>query len=304
MTDLADKLLVDLQKAGVLEKFASIKKEDVLTSKYLAENVQKIVIGDNMPRCILKQSCNQHGIASITASKMYKKIGILTPQTYMVNSREKYYTKTIQQDVSTLDGLVSVLAGQDLKYSQIRNKVFGKYKWQMFYDISLEEEFLQYMTPDCLEALQNIFLVDELCTDGDRHIKNYFFYRHTNSDRYEGVIAIDLDIMAIFNYCGKHKYEFESFIATPYSSATPQQVNDNTCYLNRVKNLQTLIQDGVLSNGNIQAMKMALSYDLPAQIKSTCQARKLRRGETNRMVIPLQRLWEYNSQTVGRELGM
>ena len=146
---------------------------------------------------VVKRASNQQAIASIAASRMYKELGIITPPVFILKHQVKNLTDTIQQDVTYFDNFSTVLAADEVAFEKLDKKVFGKYKWQMFFDTELEMEFLKFMTPDCLEQLKNVFLVDEIRTDSDRHNRNYFFYRGKNSDKHEGVIAIDLEQMLI-----------------------------------------------------------------------------------------------------------
>ena len=244
------------------------------------------------------------GIVSIASSRLYKSIGILTPAVSFVSKKDKYTIQTIQPNVEDIDGATTILANNDLEYTKIQTKAFGKYKWQIFYDEDLIATLLKFMTPNCLTALQNMFLVDELRTDGDKHLKNYFFYKTKDSDKYEGIIGIDLDLMQIYNYCGSKKEDFENFLVYPYQTATPHQSYDYVCYKQRIADMQQLAQDNVLSSSNINAITSTLQHDLPKEIKKACKDCNLRFGERNNIVQPVERLWEYNRKTIGKDLGM
>lgn len=270
----------------------------------LNENVQKVTVGENPTEFIIKTSDSQHGLAGIASSKMYNDIGIYTPQIFLLDSKNKLTTKTLQQNISNVNGLDTILASDDIEYIKIERKLFGRYKWQLFYDSDLNHELLKFMTPDCLEQLKNMFLIDEIRTDIDRHTMNYFFYRKSKSDKYEGIIAIDLDQMAIYNYCGEHKDDFQNFLMCPYRSATPQQVTDELSYMQRIRNLRELIQDNVLSPKNLQTLVNALKHDFPADLKKLCRDKKLIGRERSKIVTPIDRLWEYNNKTIGKDLGL
>ena len=160
------------------------------------------------------------------------------------------------------------------------------------------------MTEDCLEQLKNMFLADELRTDIDRHSKNYFFYKNKDSEKYEGVIVIDLDQMVIFNYSGLGKTYFEEFLLSPYESEIPHLKLDNVCYKQRVRDMREIVQDGVLSNDNIEMLRKLLSYDFGAEMDRTCKEQGLRFKRKNMIVEPVKRLWEYNNETIGKDLGL
>ena len=131
-----------------------------------------------------------------------------------------------------------------------------------------------------------------------------FFYKTKDSDKYEGVIGIDLDLMQIYNYCGSKKEDFTNFLVYPYQTATPHQSYDNVCYKQRITDMRQLAQDGVLSASNINVITSALEYDFPKEVKSACKDCKLGFGERNDVVRPVERLWEYNRETLGKDLGM
>ena len=254
---------------------------------------------------IIKHSFIDQAISSASSSQMYNNIGIKTPNIQIIpNKSYSEQISTTQPNIYSVKDSLCTLANDDLVYSKLKTKIFGKYKWQMFYDELLMKTFLSFMTPQCLEQLQNVFLIDELRTDIDRHTKNYFFYKNKNSSKYEGIIAIDLEQMIIYNYCGTSKQDFYSFLFFPYASVTPQQVNDELCYCDRVKNIRKLIADEKLSKNNIETLVAALKFDFPKSIKEQCKQQKIHHKDKNKILTPIDRLWEYNNQTIGKDLGL
>ncbi|MBR4998822.1 MAG: hypothetical protein IKY10_02975, partial [Clostridia bacterium] len=162
-----------------------------------------------------------------------------------------------------------------------------------------------FMTPECLTQLENVFLVDELRTDPDRTTLNYFLTKAKGSQKYEGVVVIDLENMLLFDYCRNgEKDDFKNFILYPYSTATPQQNQDVATYKQRVVDLKELIQSGSLSKDNITVLKNALTYDFPKEIKKACKERKLKGKKRSIIVDPVERLWEYNNNEIGKDLGL
>ena len=160
------------------------------------------------------------------------------------------------------------------------------------------------MTPNCLESLKNIYLIDELRTDLDRTLNNYFLYKTPQSNLYEGVIVIDLDQMNIYNYAPTTKDAFYNFLYSPYVSLTPTQKEDCCTYMNRVHMIRELLDDGVLSQNNIDTMIKALKYDLPKDIQFLCRKQKLSPSLINKTYSPIARLWEYNQKEIGKDLGL
>ena len=288
-------------------KILGSKKDSrfIRTVANLNRSTQRIQVPHAPNHFIKKDTSNQTSLGSIASSQMYNDIGILTPKIHFVDDNNKYGTTSLQQDVSSIDFLDTTLAGSDIEYSQIVHEFFGKEKWSVFYDSNLVHRLLQFMTPDCLEQLKNVFLIDELRTDVDRHTKNYFFYKTKGAEKYEGIITIDLEQMTIFFNCEGHKKDdFSNFLVMPYESATPQQKYDHICYMQRVKNIRELIQDGVLSQKNIEALKAALEHDFPADIKKAVKDKHLHGKYKKDIVDPIEYLWDYNRNTIGKDLEL
>lgn len=294
----------DLDEEGLMKVLWSKKLPKVRLVKNIKLGVDKVSIGEDDRTFIVKHSLTRKGLASVATSRMYKDAGIYTPQVYLLGTEDKSLVNTIQEDITNINGFETILPNDDLEYMKIDQKVYGKFKWQLFYDRGLENHFLQFMTPECLEQLKNIFLADEVRTDVDRHYMNYFFYKRKGSSRYEGVIVFDLEMMKIYKYCGEKKQDFENFLLYHYGSATPQMRDDNACYKQRVVDICELIQDGVLSDGNIETLKKILQTDFPKDLMQACKKQRLSRRVRNKVVNPVAYLWEYNNKTIGKELGL
>ena len=286
---IADKILIDNET----------QRQNLLC------DLKRLKLENSSQGFLLKHTENTRGITSIASSNMYRQIGITTPQIFLCKSKNKKLCSSIQQDISTIsDEIITILAGDDLEFSKIENSLLSKFKWQIFYDKSLNDHFLTFLTENCLEELKNIFLIDELRTDIDRHTKNYFFYKSKDSNRYEGIIVIDLEQMIIFNYCKSSKDDFLNFLTFPYQSYTPHFTTDETSYCQRVHDVRDLIQEGALSESNIKTLINALKYNFPAEIKNLCKQKHLSLKERKLITSPIERLWEYNNQTIGKELGL
>lgn len=292
-----------IQTAATIFNNRTNHQNNILISSSDSSNVQKVTINSNQAY-FLKQTDIAQGLAAAAAATMYQNIGIATPPVQIVDDINNLNIQTLQPSVENISDFETILAAQDLEYVNLKKEFFGKFKWHIFYDKNLTNYLLKFMTPACLEELKNMFLLDEIRTDIDRHPKNYFFYKNKNSQKYEGIIVIDLEQMVIYNYCLSSKDDFSNFLLYPYESATPQQVTDYKCYKDRVVELQELIQSGKLSEENINILKAALSYDYPKELKHLCKSQKLSRREKNNIVSPIERLWEYNNQTIGKELEL
>ena len=298
------KLLLDEE---LYKRVQEVGQRKALSKQSLIEklnvNVKKISIDGLNGKYILKKSSRNQGIAGFASANMYNSIDIQTPKLYLPKQNGLFSTQTFQKDISEVDGLEIVLAENNLEYQQVERCVFGRYKWQLFYDSDLKQRLLSFMTKDCLEQLQNMYLVDELRSERDRWSQNFFLYRQKGSEKYEGVIVIDLEEMAIFNYCtGTKKADFDNFLYTSYYSPTPQQSDDYMCFAERMREIITLLDDGVLSKGNIEAIMKALKYNFPKEFEQACEICNIHGKAKHYIADPIKRLWEYLNNTIGREL--
>lgn len=299
----------DLEEEGLMKVLWSRKAPKVRLVKNIKLEVDKVSIGEDDRTFIVKHSSLKKSLASVASSKIYREAGIYTPQVYLLGAEDKEVANTIQEDVTNINGFETILPKDDLEFMKIGQELSSKFKWQLLYNRVIENYFLQFMTPECLEQLINIFLADEVRTDFDRHHLNYFFYKRKGENRYEGVIVFDLDMMKIYMYCGdlytgNSREDFKNFLVFPYESATPQMWDDNVCYKQRVVDICELIQDGVLSDGNIETLKKILQADFPNELMQACKQQRLSRRVRNKVVNPVEYLWEYNRNTIGKELGL
>ena len=166
----------DMEEQGLIGKFKTRRQiKNAKHIKHINPNVEKIFIEKPSSSCILKKSNDAQGLVAVASSRMYNKAGIQTPQIFLVGGGDKKVVQTIQEDVSENDDFETTLAGDDIEFTKICWNVFGKFKWQIFYDANYQYGLLKLMTEECLEQLKNMFLADELRTDIDRHTINYFF---------------------------------------------------------------------------------------------------------------------------------
>lgn len=280
------------------------KSQDTYTSnvkKYMLDGISYYVKSWN----------DEQSIAGVTTSQMYNHIGILTPPAYIIcrNTKAKQTLSTVTQNVQSLKKLVVELASSSEQVKKFRHhygeRFFNYFQWQIFTDKHTQNTLLKFMTQGCIEQLIDIFLVDELRTDKDRHNSNYYLYKSPNSDKYEGVIPIDLELVDILQHKPCTSTEFNSYIwRKPYTTFTPTGVITNPkTYHERMCDLRELLNKGNIPNRNIETLKKALSFDYPQTIAQTCQNPHLQKYK-NSTYEPYARLWEYNRETLGKDLDL
>ena len=254
----------------------------------------------------VKNLDHKHAIGSVASAKMYREIGIPAAPVRMFKDRSLHNNllTTIQPDVTQTLDVKTILARDDLEFAKIPQSFLTRNKWQILYDPVLREKFLKIMTPACLDKLIDIFLVDEVRTDSDRTVKNYFFYKSPNSDRYEGVIVIDQDYMQLFHYYDPFVTSFAGFSVMPYRSMTPQQNEDLGTYRERIMDIRELLDEGLLSRSNIKTLTDAILFNFPKEVSLLCQQEKIPRRERRVIESLVSGLWDYAHNTIGKDLGL
>ena len=307
MDSVAFQYFQDLKANGVVERIRKTPKTKdgitiVETNGYVLSKCK--IDGDPTNQYYIKKSDTHRSVVSSATADMYGKAGILTPPVYLIRASKANQFDTLQQDVCSLWDIDAVLACAVKGYDSLKEKAYGRFKWQIFYNTALRDYFLKFMTPGCFNQLKNMFLASEVRTDIDGHLKNYFFYKKPGDIKFSGVIPIDLEEMTIFDHRCQCKQDFENFIYLPYYTETPQQNNDYLCYKDRVRDIRELIQDGVMNEDNAETLRVMLSYDFPGEIKKKCNDHLIIGKERRKAIDPIERLWEYNRQTIGRDLGL
>ena len=247
-------------------------------------------------------------LQSIATSRLYSKLGINTPEIYLSKSRQGKL-KTLSQDVSSLDGLISQIA---MQCPEVRKKrhAYGEFfynffKWQVFLDPSTQRKMKEYMTDECYNKLLNIIIADELRTDSDRHACNYFLVKHPETSKYHDIIPIDFDLCQIILAKVKTEKDFQSFISEKvYTSATPTGASDNLLtYSKRIEDLRNLLQAGNIPEEQINFIRTYLNTRLSDEIQNIETPSQLQycKASTHDTFAILE---EYNLKTLGHDLGM
>ena len=245
----------------------------------------------------------------LATDKMYNAIGVPTIPTYTLETIgtdiSKY--KIISQNIHSVDNLIACVAEKVITSKRItKYHLVNQSKWAIFYDKNLQELFLENMTPECLEQLQTLFLVDELRTETDRHFGNYFFVRRPKERKYSGIIALDNDLGQIFITYTKPrtKERFIEFANSPYFTHVPQSgSNPLMPYATRLKNIKKLIHDQMLTQRQITTIKSLIKYDFPDQIRIAGTHPALIK-DADFAYDAVSQLWDYNREELGKELGI
>ncbi len=174
--------------------------------------------------------------------------------------------------------------------------------WLPLYSPKMKALYLEFMTEKCFDEYINMFLLDTLRTETDRHLRNYFFYKTTSTQKYEGIVPIDLDrveILCSYNNYPVNNFDFEK---NKFETRSPIVTFETLTHKDRLNIICRLLQDGVLSESNINTIKTALGFDMGKTIKDIGKKYDLSEQEINKVYNPIARLWEYNQNTLSREL--
>jgi hypothetical protein len=253
-------------------------------------------------------------IPALATSKLYHQLGILTPpqQPCILNpDKNSTIDCTITQDVEHITRPTTIAFGTPLFTSQ---KVLSTpdSQWDYLKKPTLKHIFKKYMTDECFKEFTNMFLLDHLRADTDRHTMNYFLIKKSEKqDKYEGIIAIDLDSSRAIDSDIFSKEDLDNFVNSVEAHYTPQSKLCWSSYADRTTEIRNLIQDNVLSNDQLDLLKTALSTDFPQQLKDLVNQypiiqkdEPLKDDMIDCFYTPLSYLWQYNRETIGKELEM
>ncbi len=251
----------------------------------------------------------EYSVIEIASTNMYNAIGIPTPPIYTIEKPAGGCQKTpvvhlATQDVRSVKDFMFSIANDLISQKDLLGyRLFSKDKWEPLYDGDTQKLMLKYMTRDCFEQLVGLFLVDELRSERDRHEHNYFFYKTKDSEKYEGVIPIDNEMMQVLHFDLHKKSNFDNFLATTYQTPNMLGGLDHATYNNRILDIKELLQDGMLTKAQIELLKRAIQYNLPKEVKRIGKNPLLKTYKTF-AYDATSRLWEYHQKDLGRELGL
>lgn len=243
-----------------------------------------------------------YSINSITTSDMYNKCGLLTPPVYKLTKKHNF---EISQDVNSIDDTVSILAKNLEEVSKLKKELnLESYKWTLLYNKDIKEAFLKFMSKECFEEFVLMFIFGELKTDVDGHTLNYFFHKNNNASKFEKVIPIDLELSRILDFTKYQEKPFTTFLNRKYDSYCPYFGLDGyISYKDRMKHLKEIVNDGVLSDSQIKKIKDFLNYDFPENFQENLK-KYIEKDKNNQAYNLFARLWEYNRESLGKELNL
>ena len=321
-------------KKQVYDYFLDLEKKDLPRKKgVLTEDGKKIkrlgiVHKANSARAILKYNiaeaqffCKTEGSLrtgfvahEIASSKMYGDLGLITPPVYYMkrNGIVEKYPCRISQDACIIDG-ISIEQTSDISALQTLPIKMGKdlSPYAILYDKNIREALLAIMTEECFMQLVNMFVAGDLRTDADMHPDNYFLYKEDGSEKYTGIMPIDLEHSQAILYKAYKKDDFDSLAkhktfdsCIPFKYGYYGLFKDGYLYTgthdDRLKNIANLIQSGKLNASQVSFIKNTINYDLPGSMRAICTLNGLNKKQ-QQSCDSVARLWDYNRKVLEKE---
>ena len=240
-------------------------------------------------------------LTELCMGRAYNDLGVNSVNYYPINiklpNRYVKMLKVVSQNVNKLsDDLVCATP------SQVLAKITPSYEkediWRVFKDSDIRAKLLQLMTEECFNKLIDLYLLDNLTSQGDRHGKNLFFVKNKDSGLWEDVIAIDNEILNLNSFSlttRDPKDVFQTFLKTRGFAYFPSNCQTILTHEERIRCLNDLIASGDLSRERVDFLKKALDYDITTRHGELSKEYKFPHRE---LVLKhremLARLWDYN----------
>jgi len=247
-------------------------------------------------------------VEEVISAKLFHTLQIPTPPIYIKDNSSNTFDSTSQiitpsaYDIDDFKFKLARDAFRARNLSQLKAKEY--HKWQVFYDKELQNELLKFMTPECLEELETLFLVDELRTECDRHHGNYLFYKEPQADKFQGIVPIDNQLTAISVMHPRNRLEFLTFKVNTFSTHTIlSNYSSDRTHKTALIDIIKLLHNNALSDSQIGAIKATLKFDMAKAVKDACKLKPLKTFQSKAYNAHAY-LWEYNRKLLGNEFNL
>lgn len=255
-----------------------------------------------------KDIYGKYSIQAMCASKMYRDLGINTPPIYPIHTGKVHSAGNdiaiMSQDVRSIKEFFAEQLFRTTEFKKFRSRLgfndFFNNKWEFLLNENTKRKCLQFMTEECYNQILDMCIVDELRTDKDRGPDNFFLYKNLNSELYEGVIVIDLDLVHALTCKHPNKTDFSSWSAySQYSTFIPLGGLDQAKpYEDRIIDMIQTIKQGKFSERHVNLIKRYLNFDFAGLMRKECKSLPLKKYSTC-LYETYARLGEYNRKLLG-----
>lgn len=316
--------IVNLEQKNVRKKHGKIVIDnDRVTKQSISEEessnssmtIYKFLVDDTP---VYAKAFGMDSPLAMGVSRMFNKCEIATPITSPMITSSGEYCLTASQDVHEVGkamGLDSMTfrewlhtdKGKLFRMFIIKQKPKSATKY-ILTDKNEQDIALEFMSQEAIDEIVTISLLQELVTYTDGHAKNFIAFTNKDNNILQHIIPIDLEfneLLCQIDYKNADYEEtFDKFLKIPYFSTSSFNIFDNEQnYPIRLKQIRKLLNKGRLNDKQIKALKTALQYDLSENIKTL--GKQYKEPKIFKPTVELSKhLWEYNRNTIGRDLGM
>ena len=214
---------------------------------------------------------------------------------------------TVSQDLCSLDELLCAIGTDinpilDIDFRKLINRQLSKQKrdtWKILLNPRVKRKMLEVMTLDCYNDFVNMYIADTMLGSLDRHSGNYFFVKNKGSKLWESVIALDNEYTLAYKSMDYYGSEIRTskdlanhVITSTTLSQNPQNVCSNVSYLERVKILRKLVEQGKFDKPQEELITRIIDYDLPTTMRKFYSKYNIRHDEAIKLYDISSYIWE------------
>lgn len=291
-----------------IEDGINVRKTNQRLSGINRYNIFAYLMGDDLMvvKTGFSEDWSAENIMEVISGEYFNSIGIPSVEAYPIKiMQEDPVTKNTEMFTALATHNLNCLKDIDIEIAinvMCDNKdIFLDHKLagsNILISQDCKKAFLEIMTEDCYNDWANLFLADRLGTYKDRHLRNYFFYRKSPEEKWQGIIVIDNEQSKIVDIINDRKllnHGYHYLINDKYKTTTPFQDYNLTIHAQYINCINLLLNRGVLGDSQIQLIKKALEYPYADKLKRKCERYGL---DGSRMYDLSARLWEYNRENL------
>ena len=197
-----------------------------------------------------------------------------------------------------------VLRQENLKSLNTQNYDYRKTEmWGVILEPSVRQELLKHMTVQCYEEIKNMYLLDVIMGNPDRHYLNYFLTKKKGDKKWQSAIAFDNESSIYRNCvrdfrCGNAKDIFaisENIVTNFY---TPQLVTDAKTHAERIQDVCDLIAQGKFTKYQYKLLTDILGYDLPAKISQMYKKYGIKNPDAQKLRDVMSYAWDEHQRAI------
>lgn len=266
--------------------------------------------------CLTGHVYNDLGVNSSLGYPLRRSNGNLAIATQDVSHLGKWI-KDKETNVVSLEEIVGeifkrtepfkMLNREKLKMYNINHYDYQKTNmWGCVLNPAFRKEMLEYMTPQCYEDLKNMYVLDVIMGNPDRHYLNYFLTKKKGGDKWQSVIAFDnesniyRDTLKEFRGTPKEIYNLAH--STVSNFYTPQLVKDGITHVERLDDLRNHVVNGKFNRSQYELLERMVNYDLPSKMNTMYKVHDIKGKDVNKLKDVVSMAWETNQKMIDKAM--